>query len=62
MYRKLFKVFFVLSFLFSSISAKNGIYDNSVVTATSNQNISACIFTETEHFVVEKRTRLPVCI
>ena len=54
MYRKLFKVFFVLSFLFSSISAKNGIYDNSVVTATSNQNISACIFTETEHFVVEK--------
>jgi hypothetical protein len=54
MYGKLLKVFFVLNFLFSSISAQNGVYDNSIVTATSDQNTSACIFTETEHFVVEK--------
>ena len=54
MYEKLLKVLFVLNFLFSSISAQKDVYDNSVITAPSDQNISACIFTSTEHFVVEK--------
>ena len=53
MFRKLFKVFFALSFLFSFICAQDDIYDNSVATPASNQNVSACVFSETEHFVVD---------
>ena len=54
MFGKLFKVYFVLSFLYSGICAQGDIYDNSVLTPTSNQNISSCVFVQTEHFVVDK--------
>ena len=53
MYEKLLKVLFVLNFLFSSIRAQGDVYDNSVIGPPSDQNISACIFTSTEHFVVQ---------
>ena len=55
MYEKLLKVLFVLNFLFSSTHAQGDVYDNLIIgDPPSNQNISACVFETTEHFVLEK--------
>ena len=56
MQTKLFRVLFVLHFLFLSANAEVAQYDNSQLTDNiqSNQNISTCDYQATEHFVVEK--------
>ena len=56
MQTKLFKVLFILHFLFSSANAEGAQYDNSQLTddLPSKQNVSTCNYETTEHFVVEK--------
>ena len=54
MFGKLLKVYFVLSFLYSDIDAQGDVFDNSVLTPTTNENITSCLFVQTEHFVIDK--------
>ena len=50
---ELFKVLFILKFLYMNICAEDIVYDNSALTPTTDQNITSCQFVQTEHFVVE---------
>ena len=43
MFGDLLRVYFVLSFLYSGIYAQGDVFDNSVLTPTTNDNISSCI-------------------
>ena len=54
MFGDLLRVYFVLSFLYSGICAQGDVFDNSVLTPTTNDNITSCVFVQTEHFVVYK--------
>ena len=54
MFGKLLKVYFVLSFLYSDIDAQGDVFDNSVLTPTTDENITSCLFVQTEHFVIDK--------
>ena len=56
MYNKLLKVLFILHFLFLFTNAEGNEYDNSQITGDlpSKQNVSACIYETTEHFVLGK--------
>ena len=50
---ELLKVLFILKFLYINICAEDIVYDNSVLTPTTNRNVTSCQFVQTEHFVIE---------
>ena len=50
---ELFKVLFILKFLYMKVCTEEAIYDNSALTPATDRNITSCQFVKTEHFVVE---------
>ena len=50
---ELFKVLFILKFLYMKVCTEEAIYDNSAHTPAADENVTSCQFVKTEHFVVE---------
>ena len=50
---KLFKVLFILKFLYMEVCTEEAIFDNSAHTLAADENVTSCQFAKTEHFVVQ---------
>ena len=50
---ELFKVLFILKFLYMKVCTEEAIYDNSAHTPAADENVTSCQFAKTEHFVIQ---------